>query len=182
MGTCDGSTFASWDDRKMAVDRQPSRASTPADRSPAAVGRGPWLLAAAGIVVVAGTVSLLAIFNDLWLDEIWSLDKARHLTSPWAAVTELHHDNNHILNTLVMYLWPNASPEWLYRLPAWLSGVAAVVLAGLIGRRQAGSPLGGLIAMVLMGGSYLMVHYASEARGYAMAIAVGLLAFHAKGT
>jgi len=67
-------------------------------------------------------------------------------------------------------------PHWVYyRIPSWVSGVAAVVLGGSIavraGRREA------LLATTLMAGSYLMIHFSSEARGYALVVCFGFATF-----
>src|SRR3954471_23230922 len=63
-----------------------------------------WIL---GIIVVfAGALRLLAIFDDFWFDEIWSWEIVRQLKSPLDVLTlpQAQSDNNHPLNTLFMYL------------------------------------------------------------------------------
>lgn len=150
--------------------------------------RSPALLLAA-LVAFFAAVRLLGMGGDLWLDEIWSLYLVSALQSPVEIATRLLHDNNHPLNSLWLYGLGPAAPEWSYRLPAWLAGSAAVGLAAAIARRQArllhpDAPArhvdaAGWLTAVLFGGSYLMIHYASEARGYALAVAFALLALYA---
>jgi hypothetical protein len=103
------------------------------------------------------------------------------MRSPLEVLT-IHVDNNHALNTLWAYLLGPHRPELLYRLPSIVAGTAAILLAGLINVSQCG-PVdlrsrrrAFAIAAILFAGSYLMVHYASEARGYSLAIALALTA------
>ena len=131
----------------------------------------------AGVAIVAAAAALrfAASFGDLWLDEIWSWSLTLNLSSAWSILTEIEHDNNHFLNTFVIYLLgPNASP-WLYRFPAVLAGVGSVIVAGRIARRQ--GAFESVAAMLLVGGSYLCIHYSSEARGYAYVALFAPLSF-----
>lgn len=146
-----------------------------------------WALG--GLVAVFAAVRFAAMFNDLWLDEIWSLRLVQQLDSPAEILTKLWHDNNHPLNSLFLYLLQPAKADWVYRLLSWFMGTATVWLAGLIGRRlylrlQPGMTTGlaqvaGLITAALVGGSHLLIHYSSEARGYAPAVGFGFLAIYA---
>ncbi len=136
-------------------------------------------IALAAVVACAAALRLAATRNDLWLDEIWSLTLVNTLHSPWGIVTELRHDNNHVLNTLALYCLRPLGSDWVYRLPAWIAGIATILLgvrlAMLAGdARHAG--VRGLVAGLVLGGSYPLVHYGSEARGYALSIAFGLAA------
>jgi hypothetical protein len=152
-----------------------------------------WWVILALLVAGFGAVRLRCIFNDLWLDEVWTLHLlwgARPpIRSPLEILTRLRHDNNHPLNTLFIYALGPGVPDWAYRLLACGSGVASVWLAGLIGRRQyrlldPQAPAGqarvaGLLAATLVGGCYLLIHYASEARGYSPALGLSLLTLYA---
>jgi hypothetical protein len=143
------------------------------------------------LVLVAGfaAIRFACLFNDLWLDEIWSLWMVGSIHSPWEILTRLRGDNNHPLNSLFLYLLMPAKAEWTYRLLSWAAGSATVGLAASIGRRQflllhPGGPAAranaaGLITATLVGGSYLLILYSSEARGYAPAVFFGWLAFYA---
>ena len=148
-----------------------------------------WALGA--IVAVFGAVRLGCAWNDLWLDEIWSLRLVQALHSPAEIVTRLWHDNNHPLNSLWLYLLGPGQAAWAYRLLSWFTGTAAAGLAGLIGRRlylqlqpdeaPARAQVAGLVTAVLVGGSYFLIHYSSEARGYAPAVGFVFLAVYALG-
>jgi hypothetical protein len=137
----------------------------------------------AAIVGLAAVVRLAATWNDLWLDEIWTVNLVGALRSPLGVFT-LHHDNNHILNSLFVYALKPFGIDWLYRVPDWLAGTAVVGLGAWVAWLGDGRPNRGdapprtraLIAAILLGGSYMLVHYASEARGYSLALAFGLLA------
>ncbi len=148
----------------------------------------PWRQGAAfGIAVAAfAALRLACLRNDLWLDEIWSLQLVGLAHSPLQILTRLHSENNHPLNSLWLYALGPTAPEWSYRLLSWVTGTAAVGLAGALARGQfrrmhpadsrGGAEAAGLIATVLFGGSYLFVLYSSEARGYAPALCFCLLA------
>lgn len=147
-----------------------------------------WLLLL-GLSIGFAVVRLAGMFGDLWLDEIWSLKMVGTISSLWEIFTKLQHDNNHPLNSLFLYALQPISTEWTCRLLAWVTGSASVGLAALIGRKQyrqwhRDAPVGdatraGLLTAVIVGGSYLLIHYSSEARGYAPAVMFGLLAFYA---
>ncbi|MSR58231.1 MAG: hypothetical protein EXS05_11210 [Planctomycetaceae bacterium] len=131
-------------------------------------------LTAALILLAAAAVRYLAGCDGLWLDEIWTLILAQEVRSPGQILTGLHQENNHYLNTLCVW-WLGPQSNWIvYRLPAMLAGAASVGVAGLIGRRRSRSAA--LLAMLLTGSSYLMIHYSSEARGYSFAICFALMA------
>jgi hypothetical protein len=143
-----------------------------------------------GIAVAAfAALRLACLHNDLWLDEIWSLQLAGLVHSPLQLLTRLQSENNHPLNSLWLFLLGPTAPEWAYRLLSWATGSAAVWLAGLLAQRQfrrmhpadaeGGAEAAGLITVLLFGGSYLLVLYSSEARGYAPALCFSLLAGYA---
>ncbi|HEV8608961.1 MAG TPA: hypothetical protein VGS98_02675 [Thermoanaerobaculia bacterium] len=139
--------------------------------------------ALAVIIALAGLVRLAATWNDLWLDEIWTLRLLGDVHSLLGVFT-LRHENNHILNSLFMYAFRPFGIDWLYRVPDWLAGTAVVGLGAWVAWQGDGRPDRGdaspktraLVTAVLLGGSYLLVHYASEARGYSLALAFGFLA------
>ena len=131
------------------------------------------------IVVVAGIVRTLAATGELWLDEIWSLSIARLITSPLGVFTELHHDNNHHLNTLYLSLLPHAHSWVTHRVHVLIASTATVVLAAAIARRSGRTHA--VAAAVTTGASFLLTSYGSEARGYALAVFfafAGVLAAH----
>ncbi len=145
-------------------------AAGPASRSAARL----WLIGAA-VMILAAALRIAAANNDLWLDEIWSLQLAEQVHSPWDVFTSLHHDNNHYLITLWMWaVGPDRSPI-VYRLPSLLAGTTAVAIAGWIGWRR--DPITGLLASLLLAFSYVMVLYASEARGYGVVCCCALLGY-----
>lgn len=152
-------------------------------------GRSRFALWLALIVVVSAAVRWVGMTCDLWLDEIWSLGLVREVKAPGEILTRVLHDNNHPLNSLWLWLLPPTGPAWTFRLLSWVAGALTVLLAGLIARRQfarlhpaaggAAAEAAGLITAVLAGGCHLLGHYASEARGYAPAVAAALLAIYA---
>jgi hypothetical protein len=132
-------------------------------------------LALAIIVAVGAALRIPGLFTDFWLDEIWTLAIVQSLGSPLEIFSEIRHSNNHYLNTLVFYFLGD-SPHWIpFRIHSLLAGIGAVALAWLIAAR------GGLLPAMLASGatavSYLLIHYSSEARGYAMAVLFAFAAF-----
>jgi len=156
------------------------------EKAPSINGGMGWALGA--IVLFFAVVRLAGMFGDLWLDEIWSLRMVQSIQSPLEVFTKLQHDNNHPLNSLFLYLvQPGAG--WTYRVLSWFAGSASVWLAALLARdhyrhwHPEDSPTRangcGILTAVLVGGAYLLIHYSSEARGYASAVACALLATYA---
>jgi hypothetical protein len=133
---------------------------------------------AVGSFAIGVIARVFAAHNDLWFDEVWTLQLLReHVHSFGDVFTNLKHSNNHHLCSLWMWLvGQNASPL-LYRLPSVLASIGTIVLAGLIGLRQ--SRLEGCIAVILTSWSYLLIHFGTEARGYSLAIFFALLAWYA---
>lgn len=156
----------------MPPPAPPPQTTTPEPRTPPA-GLVVWgvvgLLAFAGLLL-----RVLASAGDLWLDELWTFgpEVAGKVRNPLEIVTRIHHENNHYLNTLVAWILGPDRPPLLYRLPSALAGGASVVFAARIGLRR--SLPAGLFAAALIGGSYLLVHYGSEARGYSLAVCAAL--------
>jgi len=153
----------------VAPEAMPVRAkSTPIDwATRLALG-----LASAAIVAAAR--------GDLWLDEIWSLMFAMNAESALDIVTSFRHDNNHPLNTLFLYCAGTQEALVVYRLHAILAGVGSLLLCAHVARRDWGR-MEALVSTALVGMSFPLLLYLSEARGYALAIAFGLGAYAALG-
>ncbi len=117
------------------------------------------------IVTAAVVMRVRAAMNDLWMDEIWSLELVRELHSPLGVFTQTHHDNNHYLNSLFIYFFGQRGNWPGYRIPAVIAGFGTIVLAWLIGARQ--DKRTAFFCMFLVSFSYVMILYSSEARGYA---------------
>lgn len=131
------------------------------------------------IVIVAAVVRAAGLFDDFWLDEIWSYSIARQIHAPLDVLLlpAARIDNNHPLNTLLMWLIGDHACWWIYRVPSLLAGVGSVILAGMIAARRGSTSA--LLAAALTGFSYPLVLYSSEARGYSLAFFFALLAFDA---
>ena len=133
-------------------------------------------LVGCGLLLVAGAaVRIAAARCDLWIDEMWAVSTAVRIDSALGVFTELRSTANHPL----LSLWFNTLGERLdelpYRAPSLLAGSATIALAAAIGARR--SRVEGLLAALLVAGSYLLIHYSSEARGYALVLAFAFSAF-----
>ena len=132
------------------------------------------------LLLLAAALRLPGLWTDFWLDEIWSWtlvwdwqlkSRVNGITSIF---TDIHQDNNNYLNTLFLYLCGPSVPLAVYRLPAYLAGIATVWLGGMLAVRWTqGRGLNEVTAwlagMGLLATSQVEVVYSSEARGYALA-------------
>jgi len=122
------------------------------------------------LLLVAAGVRLAAARGPLWLDEIWTLGpqilgKVRTLGDVFRAI---HHENNHYGNTLwAWFLGGDREAVW-YRLPSVFAGVWLTWCGWRLGLKRSWPAAVGCAS--LMAGSYLLIHYGSEARGYAWAV------------
>lgn len=118
---------------------------------------------------VGAVVRVFAAQNDLWFDEVWTLELLRERVHSFGDVfLNFKHSNNHHLCSLWMWLVGQNASGPIYRLPSVLASIGTVALAGFIGIRR--SCLEGCIAVTLTSWSYLLVHFGTEARGYSLAI------------
>jgi len=135
-----------------------------------------WM--AVGSFAVGTALRVSAAHNDLWFDEVWTLQLLRERVHSFGDVfTNLKHSNNHHLCSLWMWFVGQNASALMYRLPSVLASIGTIVLGGLIGLRQ--SRLEGCIAVILTSWSYLLIHFGTEARGYSLAIFFTLLAWYA---
>jgi hypothetical protein len=108
---------------------------------------------------------------------LWSLQLALRLEH-WTDVVlrpEFHHDNNHWTTTLWLHAVGAGAAPLIQRALALVSAALTLLLLGWSGWRR--SPAAGAIAVALAAGSYLLVQYGSEARGYSGAALAALLAY-----
>jgi hypothetical protein len=132
----------------------------------------PWpailIIAAFGLAL-----RLVAARGDLWLDEIWSFVLIQPLTSIDQIFWRVSHDNNHFLNSAYLYLiGPDASPSIQRGLSIAL-GTATVIAAAAAASARGHRTM--IATALLFAVSYPMVHYGSEARGYAGLVLFTLL-------
>ncbi|MDX8524971.1 hypothetical protein RFM68_10660 [Mesorhizobium sp. MSK_1335] len=121
------------------------------------------LLVISAVVLVGLGLRLLGARGDLWQDEVWSITLLGPLTSIDQIFWRINHDNNHFLNSMYQYVvGPDAAPLVQRGLSITL-GACTVVTAAAISRGRWAMIASGLLFAV----SYPMVHYGSEARGYA---------------
>ena len=124
------------------------------------------------VIVVASGLRLAGMFNEFWLDEIWSWEIAGQITDP-VEIIYYRDDNNHWLNTFWIYALGQQQPLFVYRTLSLAAGIGSVLVAGFIGRTYGW--LQGWLSLLLTGMSYMLIHYSSEARGYAPAVFFALV-------
>ncbi len=120
---------------------------------------------------------LIPCFGDFWLDEIWTYFTARGLASPWEVFTSIHDSNNNHLNTLLVYIFGDRTFWPAYRVPSLLAGVGGVGLATGIAWRR--GRLEAVFTALLFSACFALLHFSSEARGYALAVFFALAAYWA---
>lgn len=130
-------------------------------------------------MVVAIALRLPGLVEDPWIDEIWSWGLARSRTG-LADVFLIRSSNSHALNTAWMWLVGDRPDFVVYRLPAFLAGVACIPLAARIASRAGRNA--GIAAAWIAATAYLPIVYSSEARGYAPMCCASLAAFECAWT
>ena len=114
----------------------------------------------------------VVIDNDLWLDEVWSVQQAASIQSPADIFVSLHHDNNHHLNTLWLWFCGATAGPVQQRLLSFVTGVLSVLLTGVLTLRW--GKVSAAIAMLISSVSIMFVQYSTEARGYSLALCFAL--------
>jgi hypothetical protein len=142
------------------------------------VGRARTALAV--VLLASLALRVPGMFHDFWLDEAWSYLIVRGLASPLEILTRAHIDNNHPLNSWFLYALGDRTAWIIYRIPSLVLGTGSVLLAGLVMSRSS-DRVAAACALLLVGCSYPLIVYASEARGYAPMIFFVLLAVDAAG-
>lgn len=127
------------------------------------------------LILIGSVLRIAGLFDDFWLDEIWSYDISTRMHKPLDILLspDAHLDNNHPLNTLYLWLMGFQRHWWLYRIPSLVFGIASLPLVPMIALRR-GRPQA-VLATALFAFSYPLTFFASEARGYAMLIFFSLL-------
>lgn len=130
------------------------------------------LITAMGIILrVAG------LGQDLWIDEVATLDALREST-PWQLLTTYGGANHHMLNSLLVWVSIKlmGETEWTVRLAAVFFGAATVPVMywmGRLARFTRGEALAGALLLAL---SYHHIWFSQNARGYTGYIFFSLLA------
>lgn len=114
--------------------------------------------------------------TELWLDEIWSINNVKDLSSPLEILGSLTSDNNHLINSLWLYFLSTHSHPLLLRAISVFFALGSLYLTYAIGNLR--SPLHSAVFMTLIAVSYPVVIYSTEARGYAGLIFFLLLSFY----
>lgn len=116
------------------------------------------LLLALGVVL-----RVLAAQNDLWLDEVLSLN-ASSASDSLSSALAVRTDNNHFLNTAWMYFLGERASAFSLRALSLLCGALTLfVSVAWCARRSARDAL---IAAFVFSLSFVLILYSSEARGY----------------
>jgi hypothetical protein len=125
-----------------------------------------WGLALLSALIVGGLIlRLVAAHGALWIDEAWSALYASKVTPVVGVFAEIHHDNNHPLNTLWLQLVGIGAPSIVMRGLSIVTSTATIWVAAMIGLRRGVAT--SLATAAIFALSPILVLYGSEARGYA---------------
>jgi hypothetical protein len=117
-------------------------------------------------LTIAGFVlRLCAARGDLWLDEIWSIQNLQHVQNFGEIFWGISDDNNHLLNSVWLWIVGPDAPPLVIRLEAIVLGTCTIPVAAMLCARS--GAVAALAGAALVAFSDLFVHYGSEARGYA---------------
>lgn len=129
-----------------------------------------WLITA-----LAAIGRLADLRQPMRYDE--SVTWAYFVGRPWSTVVGSYQfPNNHVFFSVLAKLTSALAPfqPWALRLPAFIAGVAIVLLTWAVGRRFASSAVGLLGAAFAAGSTSLML-YSTNARGYSLVVALFLV-------
>jgi hypothetical protein len=152
--------------------------SEPSDREPTGDSPRGFALGVASLLALGAGLRLALGFESFWLDEAWSHAIAIKAGSALEIFTGFKHDNNHLLNTLYLYLvddWVGDRHWILFRLLSLVAGCLSIWAVWRIGL-QWGRPAS-VFALALVATSFPLASAAAQARGYAGAILCSLLYF-----
>jgi hypothetical protein len=116
------------------------------------------------LLALALALRIISALNDFWLDEIWSFQAVEQLHSASEVLTRFRHDNNHPLNSWLLYLLRGHQGFRAYRIPLCFAGTATVAVAWWLGARR--DRLTAFTSAFVFALSFFLIHYSSEARGY----------------
>jgi uncharacterized membrane protein len=129
-------------------------------------------------VLLVGTIfRMLATGGELWLDELWSLLHVSTITNPTEIFTKVRHDNNHLLNSLWMWicLWVGSPTPLAVRIPSLLCGV--IILYLLFTQIRSEERTTNTVWLALVAFSYPLTLYGTEARGYSLTLLCALVSY-----
>ncbi len=113
---------------------------------------------AAAILIAPG------LFTDITTDELWNWRLVETVGSPLGIFKLSGIDNNHLIISLYMWALKSSASPLTIRLFSFICGLFTIFIVGTLALR-----LGGTLATCLFSlfTAFPMLHYASEARGYA---------------
>jgi len=115
---------------------------------------------------------IAALFNDVWLDEAWTIEMLTRLDAPIQHLTVYQHPTNHFLNTVVLGFFRPLLPDYVYRLPAAIAGIVSLIIFGLVAERQCRRFAAGPCILYVV--SLVCIVLGTEARGYGFVLLCGL--------
>ena len=133
------------------------------------------------LILLGVGIRLLYLQRPVAFDEGWTLYEFVRLPTFYQMISDYEEPNNHILHSILVRLADQSlgHAPWIFRLPAFISGVLLVPLAYWLGRRFY-NPQVALWTAALTATAFRLIDYSVEARGYTLlALICGLLLLNA---
>jgi hypothetical protein len=125
-------------------------------------------------ILIGGTLlRLIYLDGPMRYDESRSFNDYVQVENIFDSLSRYERPNNHLLNTLLMYLSMKSfgrNDEWVLRLPELLAGLATILLTYLVARQEFNKQIA-LLSASLVAVSSAMITYSVMARGYMLQIA-----------
>lgn len=124
------------------------------------------------VVMLFGVgVRLIYLERPVMLDEANTLYSYVRQPTWYDVISNYREPNNHILHSILVRLFDSTlghSP-WIFRMPAFLAGVAILPLTYIMARRFYNPPIA-FMTVAFCAASYRLVDYSSDARGYTLVV------------
>ena len=127
-----------------------------------------------GILLIGIALRLYVYSSELWIDEIWSIMHVREGGSFWN-ILNMHHDNNHYLYSMYLWLIGERTSVLLIKLPALITGILLPFVMTWWARKQSSTM--GLLVAIFTSMAFTPVAVTELGRGYAPMLLFGFLAY-----
>lgn len=124
-----------------------------------------WVAVAFGFLL-----RILMAQGALWLDEAWSVVLVRQVRPFVGVLAQIHHDNNHPLNSWWIQLVGTHAPVLVLRSLSIVCSTLTIALAARFAARR--GSIAGVATAALFACSPILILIGSEARGYAAVLLV----------
>lgn len=132
------------------------------------------LMGVTGLLLIAAALIVPYLNRTVMYDEAYTL--INYAANPFLALFSYTQPNNHLLNSLMMWLVTAVmgNSPLILRFSAFAMGMLALAVAYRLGKRIRDEDTG-LLALALLAAMFTFVRFSTEARGYTLTILLTLL-------